>query len=142
MIADILDFVKINKRKSHFWSQEASRGSSYILPLVLNCRPKGREGLSMWRLPEYPRRRKKGFPPLLAAVQPMTDCHTPPTKGHYTLNAQFVPVDFLFIRAHHPPSLLFSRNKPVQGTCLWFCHSLLVQDGNSLLFLNKSIFCW
>lgn len=141
MRADILDFVKINKRKSHFWSREASRGSSYILPLVVNCRPKGREGLSMWRLLNYPRRRKRGFPPLLAAVQPMRDCHNSTNERPLYSECPVCSSGLLFIRAHHPSSLLFSRKSP-QGTCPWFCHSLLVQDGNSLLFLNKSIFCW
>lgn len=64
---------------------------------------------------------------------------TQPMKSHYTLNSQFTPVEFLFIRtpSNSPLSSIKESNSPLFYELTYgFCYDLLVPNGNSSAILK------
>lgn len=94
------------------------------------------------RLLHYPNRRKKEFLPAPATAQPMRDCYH--STNEKPLHSE-LPVSSNRLVYNNLLNLpLFFYEKVdlsfVGWTCLWFWHSLLVSDCNSLLFPNKPVF--
>lgn len=118
-------------------------GGSHTLSLVANCKPSRKRWTLRMETTVLSQQEENALPPHLGTAQPMRESHNSAkekplcfqlpvhSSGPSVSNSsQFLP--FLDERAF----LSF-----VQGIQVWFCHSFLLLDCNSLLFPKKLIFC-
>lgn len=112
-------------------------------PHLLNCRPPMKSYLTSHTILAtlIPRRREEFLPH--PGNSPANDSVTiQPKRSHHTRTPSFLQWIFLLKIVHTTLPYFYKRAffSFDLGTCLQFCHSLLVLNGKSLLVSNKPIF--
>ena len=89
--------MKINKRKFHFkWSLEASRGSSHILQVFLNCWTNRKKWNQQGNSSLPSQGGGRSFSPPPGNSQPLRDCHNLANEKSSHFELQLMPMGFFF----------------------------------------------